>query len=223
LLSIAAMAQRKICRHDDHEQKHGTHRPKKKTERRLRNNSSTAFSRFCHRIGTAGGPIGSKTARRTSQKAGKTLLQRRVEPAMPPKGRRRSPSRRGYFDFFAASCATSRGSASSSCEEPNGLSKFGSGCFPRMSSSGPLSLSATPSALWSKVRSFGALRRKPALSGLAPINARLGLLHAALRFTWLSAIAVSFLSVAFSSSSVCCKSATQSLRPSSFAHEISVP
>src|ERR1700733_9128940 len=65
-------------------------------------------------------------------------------------------------------------------------------------------------------------RRKPALGRLAPINLR-GLFHAALRFTWLSAIAVSFLSVAFSSSSVCCNSATQSLRPSSFAHELSVP
>src|SRR5580700_8195221 len=47
--------------------------------------------------------------------------------------------------------------------------------------------------------------------------------QAALRLTWLSAIAVSFLSVAFSSSSVCCSKVTQSLRPSSFAHEISVP
>ena len=42
-------AQRKIGRHDDHEQKHGTYRPKKKAERRLRNYSSTAFARFCHR------------------------------------------------------------------------------------------------------------------------------------------------------------------------------
>ena len=47
--------------------------------------------------------------------------------------------------------------------------------------------------------------------------------QAALRFKPLSANAVSFLSVSFSSSSVCWSKETQSLRPSCLAHAMSVP
>ena len=45
--------------------------------------------------------------------------------------------------------------------------------------------------------------------------------YAATRFTFLSAMAVSFLSAAFSSSRLCCSNAAQSLRPSNFARVIS--
>jgi hypothetical protein len=103
------------------------------------------------------GGLVPKLPNRTSQKARNAFPLRRVEPAMLPKGRRSSPSRRGYFDFFAASWATSRKSASSLCEEPNGLSKSGSGCFPRMSLPVSLALSATPCTLWSIARSFAAI------------------------------------------------------------------
>jgi hypothetical protein len=47
--------------------------------------------------------------------------------------------------------------------------------------------------------------------------------YAARRFTLLSAMAVSFLSAAFSSSRFCWSKVAQSLRPSSFAQAISVP
>jgi hypothetical protein len=47
--------------------------------------------------------------------------------------------------------------------------------------------------------------------------------QAALRFTPASATEVSFLSVAFSSSSVCCNRPTTSWRPSCLAHAMSVP
>ena len=47
--------------------------------------------------------------------------------------------------------------------------------------------------------------------------------YAARRFTLLSAIAVSFLSAAFSSSRFCCSNATTSRRPSSLAQAINVP
>ena len=47
--------------------------------------------------------------------------------------------------------------------------------------------------------------------------------QAALRFTLLSAMAVSFLSAAFSSSRFCCSKVAQSLLPSSFAQAIKLP
>src|SRR5207244_85912 len=47
--------------------------------------------------------------------------------------------------------------------------------------------------------------------------------QAALRFTLLSAMAVSFLSAAFSSSRFCCSKVAQSLRPSSFAQATKLP
>ena len=47
--------------------------------------------------------------------------------------------------------------------------------------------------------------------------------QAALRLTLFSAMAVSFLSAAFSSSRFCCSKVAQSLRPSSFAQAIKLP
>ena len=47
--------------------------------------------------------------------------------------------------------------------------------------------------------------------------------QAALRLTLFSAMAVSFLSAAFSSSRFCCNKVAQSLRPSSFAQAIKLP
>ena len=47
--------------------------------------------------------------------------------------------------------------------------------------------------------------------------------QAALRLTLFSAMAVNFLSAAFSSSRFCCSKVAQSLRPSSFAQAIKLP
>ena len=75
-------------------------------------------------------------------------------------------------------------------------------------------------------------KQTPAASGAGGLNypvlfspyvASRALDQAARRFKPLSAIAVSFLSVSFSSSSVCWSKETQSLRPSCFAHAMSVP
>ena len=79
-------------------------------------------------------------------------------------------------------------------------------------------------------RRFSSRRREHIRRGTESIlfysvpKLRLGCLYqAARRFKPLSAIAVSFLSVSFSSSSVCWSKEMQSLRPSCFAHAISVP
>jgi hypothetical protein len=44
--------QRTIHDYDDHEQKHNAGRPEKKLERRLGDNGSASFVRFCHGLGT---------------------------------------------------------------------------------------------------------------------------------------------------------------------------
>ena len=54
-----------------------------------------------------------------------------------------------------------------------------------------------------------------------PINS--GTVHAACRFTRLSAIAVNFWSAAFSSASVSCRTCAQSFRPSCLAYAIREP
>jgi hypothetical protein len=59
--------------------------------------------------------------------------------------------------------------------------------------------------------------------GLNPSYKVRSLNYAAIRFTLLSATAVSFLSAAFSSSRFCCSSAAQSLRPSCLAQAIRLP
>jgi hypothetical protein len=61
-------AQAKVCRHDDHQQKHDADRPKKETEGRLRNAGSADFAGFCHSFGTVVERISS---------SGRTLRQYR--------------------------------------------------------------------------------------------------------------------------------------------------
>src|ERR1700683_4691561 len=53
---------RKICRRNDHEQKHDPERSEKKLERRLENDGFAGFARLCHGFETVDEPVCSEKA-----------------------------------------------------------------------------------------------------------------------------------------------------------------
>jgi hypothetical protein len=53
---------RKICRRNDHEQKHDSERSEEKLERRLGNHGFAGFARLCHGFKTMGEPVCSEKA-----------------------------------------------------------------------------------------------------------------------------------------------------------------